>query len=108
MMDEIKPTFTHGQLYGSKWQRRRRLQLRLEPLCRMCAQQGRVTAAEVADHIEPHRYDINKFILGKLQSLCQGCHSKIKQQREVNGFSCEIGADGFPTDAAHPVYRTNK
>jgi hypothetical protein len=83
-VEEIKPTFTHGKLYSYRWQKRRRLHLMQEPLCRRCSQEGRVTAAEVVDHIEPHRYDINKFILGKLQSLCASCHSKIKQQEEVN------------------------
>lgn len=39
--------------YGKDWQRLRRWHLTREPLCRYCAQQGRVTAAVAVDHIEP-------------------------------------------------------
>jgi 5-methylcytosine-specific restriction protein A len=106
-MSERKPTFTHGQLYGWRWQKRARLQLMQEPLCRMCAREGRIEAATCADHIEPHRNDINKFY-GPIQSLCGSCHSKIKQQQEINGYSRAIGVDGWPIDEAHPVYRAGK
>src|SRR6266404_1730756 len=30
-------------------------QLRIEPLCRLCLEAGRVTPATVADHVTPHR-----------------------------------------------------
>src|SRR6516162_4616396 len=40
-------------LYGSeRWRKRARHQLQIEPLCRFCLRDGRVTAAQVADHIE--------------------------------------------------------
>jgi 5-methylcytosine-specific restriction enzyme A len=109
-MSAVKPMFTHGQLYSYKWQKRARLQLMQEPCCRLCAQEGRVTAAEVVDHIEPHKGDINKFY-GPLQSLCKWHHDSVKQQMERqierNGFSFskQIGEDGFPVDKAHPFYR---
>lgn len=41
--------------YGSRWQRARDGWLRTHPLCVMCEQEGRTTAATVVDHILPHR-----------------------------------------------------
>lgn len=43
------------RIYGSKWDRERLLFLRTHPLCAMCHEQGRVTAATVVDHIIPHK-----------------------------------------------------
>jgi hypothetical protein len=57
-------------LYDTKrWANLRRHQLQIEPLCRMCAAQGRTTSATIADHVERHGHDVNKFWRGKLQSL---------------------------------------
>jgi 5-methylcytosine-specific restriction enzyme A len=92
-------------LYDTKrWQNLRAHQLQTHPLCAMCTEQGRTTPATIADHIEPHRNDINKFWLGKLQSLCRDCHNNSKQFQEHRGFQKDIDADGFPTDRNHPFY----
>lgn len=88
-----------------RWQNLRRHQLRTHPLCAFCLKQGIVTPATVADHIEPHNDDINKFWLGKLQSLCASCHSGAKQQIETQGFANGCGVDGMPLDPRHPFYR---
>ncbi len=88
-----------------RWRRIRRQQLRIEPLCRMCAERGEIVAAEVVDHIEPHKGDRTKFFTNRLQSLCAACHDGLKQQVEHQGFHCEIGPDGWPTDPAHPINR---
>jgi 5-methylcytosine-specific restriction enzyme A len=45
----------------SQWHRRARRQLQKEPLCAMCLAEGKVIAARVADHIEPHHNDPVKF-----------------------------------------------
>jgi 5-methylcytosine-specific restriction enzyme A len=93
-------------LYDTKrWQNLRAHQLQIEPLCRMCAAQGRTTPASVADHVERHGHDVNKFWLGKLQSLCRDCHNISKQFAEHHGYSKDIGPDGFPIDPAHPFNR---
>jgi hypothetical protein len=34
-----------GHLYGKRWRKRARYQLQVEPLCRRCASEGRLTAA---------------------------------------------------------------
>src|SRR5262249_6732878 len=52
------------------WRRRTKHQLRSQPLCEMCLKDGRINAATIADHIEPHKGDQQKFFFGELQSLC--------------------------------------
>jgi len=86
------------------WQRRRAYQLQCEPLCKFCLQRGRVEPATVADHIDAHAGDYNKFRLGALQSLCATCHSSTKAVIEKRGYDVAIGADGVPLDPKHPVY----
>ncbi len=41
--------------YGGKWQRVRKAYLAANPLCRICEETDRVTAATVLDHKMPHR-----------------------------------------------------
>ena len=40
-----------------------------KPLCAMCLAEGRIVAAKIADHVEPHHNDPMKFWTGALQSL---------------------------------------
>ena len=95
------------RLYGTeRWRRLAKHQLMIEPLCEICLCKGRVTVARVADHVEPWRGDVNKFWLGKLQSLCEHCHNSRKKDIERHGYSCDVGVDGFPLDPRHPIYRT--
>jgi len=96
------------RLYGTeRWRRMAKHQLRVEPLCAMCLREGRgPVPAHVADHIEPWRGDVNKFWLGKLQSLCVPCHNRHKKNFEKDGFDRAVGLDGYPLDPDHPVYRT--
>jgi hypothetical protein len=49
----------------------------------MCEKAGRLTPATVADHIERHNGDYDRFWHGRLQSLCASCHSSEKQRQEV-------------------------
>jgi 5-methylcytosine-specific restriction endonuclease McrA len=97
----------HDRWYDTAaWQRRRRYQLLVAPLCAYCAKVGRVTPATVVDHVEPHRGDINAFTLGALQSLCRDHHNRDKQRIERRGsaaaFDGRVGVDGWPVDARHP------
>ena len=92
-----------GSLYNSRaWRRRSRHQLTIEPLCRYCLTQERTTPATVADHIEPHRGDPERFWHGELQSLCESCHNGIKQQLERTGKLRGCDASGVPLDPTHP------
>lgn len=67
--------------YG--WQKRRSNQLIAEPWCRECARHGLRVRATDADHVIPHRGDVNLFLHGELQSLCHSCHSR-KTMNENN------------------------
>jgi 5-methylcytosine-specific restriction endonuclease McrA len=89
-----------------RWRIRRAIQLKTEPLCRMCKAMGKSRAADTVDHIIPHRGDPLKFWYGALQSLCEDCHSREKQREELKGFSRDIGDDGWPTDPRHIFNRT--
>lgn len=86
----------HKHLYDSRrWRQMRSLQLSIEPLCRMCQAEGRVTAATVADHVTPHKGDEALFFRGELQSLCKRHHDSDKQIIERGGKPRPtFGADG--------------
>ena len=104
MAEPLQRNAWHTWYALPRWIRRSKAQRQREPLCAECLRRGLVTPASVADHIVPHKGDVNKFWLGKLQSLCHECHSIWKQREEVRGYSTEIGIDGFPVDRAHPAY----
>lgn len=85
------------KLYASaRWKATRLAQLADEPLCRMCAQVGRTTAATIVDHLEPHRGDPEAFWASPLQSVCKPCHDRHAQRRDRGGDIRAIGADGWP------------
>lgn len=92
----------HKALYNSTgWQRRRKAQLSAHPLCRMHLELGQPVAATVADHIVPHRGNVELFYGGALQSLCASCHSAHKQRQERSGTLRGSGVTGEPLDAMH-------
>lgn len=71
------------RLYGTQaWRKKARAQLQDEPLCRMCLAEDRIAAATVADHVEPHRGDPERFWNTPLQSLCGRHHNSVKQAEE--------------------------
>jgi 5-methylcytosine-specific restriction endonuclease McrA len=94
-------------LYKTRaWTVTRRQQLAEEPLCRMCKADGRVTAANVVDHVKAHKGDrVLFFDAANLQSLCAPCHDRHKQQQERLGYSTRVGLDGWPLDPMHPSNR---
>lgn len=67
-----------------EWRALRKLQLELEPFCRTCSANNRVTAAQMADHIKPINQGGAKLDLNNLQSLCHPCHNR-KRQQEARG-----------------------
>jgi hypothetical protein len=89
----------------NRWRRLRLHQLRKEPLCRMCAEEGRVTPAEIVDHIVDHEGNWNAFWLNATQSLCKHCHESRKRTIKNRGYDPTIGVDGVPTDPRHPCHR---
>jgi len=93
-----------GRLHDkAAWRRRARRQLQCEPLCATCLSEGKIVAARIADHVEPHHDVPIKFWSGRLQSLCAHCHESRKAFQR--GYDNAIGPDGMPIDPRHPVYR---
>lgn len=86
------------RLYGRRWGKARRAHLARQPLCVMCQQEGRTTAAEVVDHITPHRDDPELFWNpDNWQSLCKRHHDSTKQRIEKSGKALRrVGLDGYP------------
>lgn len=106
LMPVFNPDRPWATWYGKRrWKKRSAWQLKTHPLCIMCLNKGFVIAARVADHIEKHNGDVAKFWSGPLQSLCAECHSSSKRQIEDKGFVNDIGADGWPIDPNHSVYK---
>lgn len=74
---------SHERGYGGAWQRARRGYLLSYPLCVMCTAEVRITAAEVVDHIQPHRGDQQLFWdQSNWQSLCKAHHDSDKARQE--------------------------
>ena len=69
------------------WKRRRDAQLAREPFCRECAKHGLRVQATDADHVVPHRGNLDLFLRGELQSLCHSCHSRKTMQENAPAFS---------------------
>jgi hypothetical protein len=90
------------------WRRRARAHLRLHPLCAYCLQRGITTPAELVDHVQPIAGNWERFRLGPVQSLCQSCHSSLKQREERLGYRDDIDGSGWPLDPRHPSNRPRK
>jgi len=81
-----------------RWYAIRSKRLRDEPLCRMCAEQGRVGKAWIVDHIKPHKGDAALFFsYENTQSLCETHHNRDKQREERGRFQA-VDADGWPLE----------
>jgi len=80
--DEDNKSFYNSQA----WRRLSRLQLQREPLCAECMKTGRITPAEITDHIQPIRDGGTRLDLENLQSLCRACHNKKHRGGESNLF----------------------
>ena len=89
-------------LYGRRWKKARKAYLVQHPLCVMCRQQGRLTAATLVDHVKPHNGDEALFWdVNNWQALCQPHHDSAKQRIEKGGHEAGYGVDGVPIDKAH-------
>ena len=86
------------RLRGRKGVEQRKRRLMAEPLCRDCQSEGRVTAADVIDHIVP-------LALGGLdtdencRALCNGHHAiRTAEQFGHKAPKRQIAADGWPVE----------
>lgn len=108
------------RIYGSRWDKARLRFLQQHPLCVMCEQQGRITAATVVDHIKPHKLKDalnsgDSKVIAKAQKLfwdtknwqglCTSHHSSTKQRIEKRGVQIGCGEDGMPLDPSSHWYK---
>jgi 5-methylcytosine-specific restriction endonuclease McrA len=106
----VKRTYAkdYHSLYDLReWKRLRHKQLFKEPLCRFCSTDDHPVAADVADHIKPHKGQLDLFLDGEnLQSLCKHCHDSAKARIESKGYHNKVDPlTGKPTDPNHPSRR---
>lgn len=88
---------THGQMYGTRWQKARAAFLAHHPLCVMCAADNRVCEAVIVDHIIPHKGDMKLFWdKANWQSLCKPHHDATKQKQERNDVIIGCDIRGIP------------
>ena len=91
--------------YNARWRKARATYLQTHPLCERCKAQGRVKAATVVDHKQPHKGDTALFWdRNNWAALCLNCHNSAKQSEERLGYSKTVGIDGWPVDQRHPFY----
>ena len=77
--------------------------MRNHPLCADHLKRGQFVAAEVVDHITPHRGDSAVFWdKANWQSLCKRCHDSAKQAEERSGIIRGCDLSGLPIDPRHP------
>lgn len=84
-LDTARPS-SRQRGYTTRWDKARLAYLKAHPLCMRCLQAGDYTAAEVVDHVVPHRGDQGLFWdVSNWQSLCTLCHNR-KTSKEDGGF----------------------
>jgi 5-methylcytosine-specific restriction endonuclease McrA len=91
------------KLYNAgAWRKGRLKHLASSPLCVACQANGYVTAANVVDHIRPHKGDEALFFdRTNWQSLCKDCHDVDKKLLETSGRVKGYDANGMPLDPNH-------
>jgi 5-methylcytosine-specific restriction protein A len=70
---------------GRQWLAVRAAHLEKEPLCRMCQESDRLTAATHVDHVIPRSVGGADYDDSNLQSLCMSCHSAKTRLEERAG-----------------------
>ena len=67
----------HERGYDARLRKAARAYLNENPLCTVCDKAGTVTAAQVVDHLVPHRGGKGLFWdQANWQSLCKRCHDQ--------------------------------
>ena len=61
---------------STAWRKLRAIKLNEEPMCEECARLGRLTPAQMVDHIVPINKGGAGLDMDNLQSLCNTCHAR--------------------------------
>lgn len=84
-------------MYNYRWQKKRDVFLKANPLCVFCLENNKTVAATVVDHITPHNGDKDLFNdVNNYQALCATHHASTKQAIENGKDVKAIGLDGWP------------
>lgn len=86
------------RIRGRKGVELRRRRLMAEPLCRMCKEEGRVTAATVPDHIVPLAKG-GEDVDSNVRCLCDAHHKDVTAEQFGHRKRIGIDADGWPITA---------
>ncbi|TNB46820.1 HNH endonuclease [Martelella lutilitoris] len=82
--------------YNRRWSKARDTFLAHRPLCLGCEAVGKVTAARVVDHVDPHHGDPEKFWNTAMwQPCCKWHHDHVKQRLEVMYERGQIGIESL-------------
>lgn len=74
---DVRRGSANARGYTYRWSKFRRMFLNRNPLCTHCLSDGKYVAADVVDHIIPHKGDMSHFYdVSNLQSLCKSCHDR--------------------------------
>lgn len=72
----------------TQWRNVRRAKLRQNPLCEVCANEGRMNPADMVHHIIELRTPIlgweHRLDLDNLQSICYACHNATEHEHSNN------------------------
>jgi hypothetical protein len=96
MSDPMDARQEHNARTSSKWRRKSRMQLLHFPLCAQCEREGRITAAEVAHHLQGGvQHDRTRLHLLPLESMCRWHHDRLgNDDKTIKRVA--IGPDGWP------------
>ena len=83
------------RLRGRKAVEQRKRRLALEPLCRDCKAKGRITPAQVVDHILPLAKG-GPDTDDNCRALCQPCHLVRTREQFGHRQRWAISVDGWP------------
>lgn len=61
---------------STAWRKLRAVKLEQEPMCEECLKVGRLTPAQMVDHIVPINKGGAGLDMDNLQSLCNACHAR--------------------------------
>ena len=73
-----------GFYHSPAWRKFRMMVLTREPLCRMCDEEDRLTAAQMVDHIIPISDGGAALELSNVQPLCHSCHGRKSKKDAIN------------------------
>lgn len=61
---------------STAWRKLRAVKLEQQPMCEECERNGKITPAQMVDHIVPINRGGASLDIENLQSLCNACHNR--------------------------------